>query len=224
MGGRHFLTFAHRHVLCPRCGSQVRHRLIGAAVTWLPALAAQVPRQGAFLHLSPEYCLVEFFRPLARRYVRGDFAAEDRDVFVDITNMAGISNASFDVLIACDVLEHIEDDRRAMREIFRILRPGGTAILTVPQADGEVATHEDPAIRTAEQRAKVYGQFDHVRNYGSDFPDRLRAAGFEVTEVDASDFPAELVRRHVLQPPEPLETPWGWNRRRIHFARRPLSS
>ena len=86
---------------------------------------------------------------------------------------------NFDAVICNHVLEHVPDDRAAMRELRRILRPGGIAVLMVPfRPDRQ--TYEDPTIVDPEQRTAVFGQFDHVRLYGSDYLDRLREAGFEV--------------------------------------------
>lgn len=215
--GRHFLTSHHRHDKCPQCGSSVRHRLIAAAFD-LPEIAARLPRRPTVLHLSPEYCLEIFLRPRAGRYVRADFAAWSCEVRLDATRMA-LASKSVDVLVACDVLEHIQDDRMVLSECHRVLRDGGIAVLTVPQSDSAYATLEDPSIRTGASRAAAYGQVDHVRNYGADFADRIARAGFAVTAIDASAFDDVTVSRHVLAP-APLADPWGWNHRRIYFAER----
>lgn len=216
--GRHFLTYLHRHVLCPQCGSQVRHRLIAAALA-PGGPAASLRLQGAsVLHLSPEYCLSLIFRPAAQRYVRADYSTSDCDVRLDMTDMSPIESASFDVVIACDVLEHIPADRAALHEVHRVLRPGGTAILSVPQFDGDEPTLEDPSVRTHADRERVYGQPDHVRNYGADFADRLRESSFAPRIVDAGSFLSGMVEAHVLEPPAPIATSFGWNRRRVYFA------
>ena len=216
--GRHFLTHLHRHVLCPECGADIRHRLLAAALD-LPGVASCVKRNGTVLHLSPEYCLGLVFRPRAGRYVRADFAAATCDVRQDATRMAFASCVA-DVLVSCDMLEHIPDDRRALAEFHRVLRPGGMAILTVPQSDAAAATIEDASIDTPEARAREYGQTDHVRNYGADFIDRVRDAGFSVTMFGASALEPGVVTRHVLRPPVPLQAAWGWNDRRVYFAER----
>ena len=216
--GRRFLTYLHKHVLCPQCGAQIRHRLLAAALD-LPAVASRLNLDGTVLHLSPEYCLGLVLRARARRYVRADFAASGCDIRQDATRMAFGSGVA-DVLISCDMLEHIPDDRRALAEFHRVLRPGGTAILTVPQSDAAAATLEDASIDTPEARAREYGQPDHARNYGADFGDRVRDAGFAVTLVGASAFEPAVVARHVLKPPVPLQASWGWNDRRVYFAER----
>ncbi|MEP6914702.1 MAG: methyltransferase domain-containing protein [Acidobacteriota bacterium] len=217
--GRRFLTFVHRSILCPKCGSMVRHRLIGAALTECADLRSVIHSKSAVLHMSAEYCLRRVIEPIAGEYVRGDFMTADCDIHVDLTNMHEIADGRFDVLIACDVIEHIENDIGAFREIRRVLRPGGTAIITVPQVDAEVATYVDSAQVTEAQRTAAFGQHDHVKLYGNDFADRLRSAGFTVRVVEAGDFTRELVERHVLSPPVLNPPPFDFNRRRIFFAR-----
>jgi SAM-dependent methyltransferase len=219
--GSSFLTYLHKRVLCPRCGSQIRHRLIAAALEHAPerTLGARID-QARILHFSAEFCLESRFKPRASLYVASGFGAGERaDVRADATLMPYCSH-SFDLIIACDVLEHIVEDRTVIREIWRMLRPGGVAILTVPTFDGLEPTFEDPAIASPEARHLAYGQRDHVRNYGIDFADRLRDVGFTVSSVDASTFEPALVRRCVLLPPESLTRPSGWNNRRVFFAQR----
>lgn len=218
--GRHFLTFVHARVLCPQCGSQIRHRLIAAFLDRDTGVRVRTRLEGSVLHLSPEYCLERYFRPKAAEYVRADYATADCDVRLDITDMHPITDGRFDVVVACDVLEHIDDESAALREIHRVLRPGGMAILTVPQFDEDRPTLEDPDVRTPEQRLRIYGQADHVRNYGSDLATRLEDSGFRVTVLGSEALPAEDVERHILRPPAPLTHSWGWNRRRIYFAER----
>jgi len=215
--GRPFLTHLHRFVLCPKCGSQIRHRLIAAALEGHEA-GTRTPLDGArILHISPEYCLGLVVRPRAWLYVSADWAAADAMLRQDITRMP-FRDGVFDTLMACDVLEHVADDRTALAECRRVLRPKGMAILTVPQSDGQETTNENPAVQTPEERATTYGQSDHVRNYGDDFADRVAAAGFRVTCVDSSAFAPAFVQQHVLKPPVPLNAAWGWNHRRVYFA------
>lgn len=217
--GRRFLTYLHDHVLCPQCGSHVRHRLIAAALD-LPEIRNLITfDEATLLHISPEYCLGLVFRPRVRRYVRADFVTADCDLRQDATRIPLLAG-SIDILVSSDTLEHIPDDRAALAEFHRVLRPGGSAILTVPQSDDMHATYEDSSIDTDVARARAYGQPDHVRNYGADFGERVEAAGFGVICVAASDFDAALVAQHVLRPPVPLGDPWGWNDRRVYFAER----
>ena len=93
-------------------------------------------------------------------------------------------------------------------------------MLSVPQFDDERPTLEDATVRTAADRERLYGQSDHVRNYGVDFADRLNAARLRPQAVDATSFRRELVERHVLEPPRPIAATYGWNKRRVYFARK----
>ena len=97
---------------------------------------------------------------------------------VDISNIP-FDSASFDAAICIHVLEHVENDRQAISELYRVLRPGGWALISVP-IDFERVTYEDPAIVSREERKKHFGEEQHVRIYGCDFANRLEAAGFEV--------------------------------------------
>jgi len=90
-------------------------------------------------------------------------------------------------VIANHVLEHIKEEEKVLPEILRVLKPGGLAILQVPIANKLNKTFEDPTILTKDDREKFYGQFDHVRLYGKDYPDRLSAAGFIVIKIKPGD-------------------------------------
>jgi hypothetical protein len=103
-----------------------------------------------------------------------------------------------------------------------VLRPGGIAILTVPQNEDRYETYEDPAITAEADRLRHFGQQDHVRNYGLDFGDRVAAAGFDVTCIDADAFDPGAVVAHVLRPPFPAPSPVGWRNRRVYVASRSL--
>jgi SAM-dependent methyltransferase len=131
-------------------------------------------------HFAPEELFSDLVRRGAgdRRYVRIDLRSPLADVHADLCALP-FRAAEFDAVICNHVLEHIPDDRAAMQELRRILRPDGIAILMVPfQPDRP--THEDRTVVDPEQRTALFGQFDHVRLYGGDYLDRLRDAGFDV--------------------------------------------
>jgi SAM-dependent methyltransferase len=132
------------------------------------------------LHVAPEYA---FLRPLSAapglEYVSGDFDSALAEHQLDVMDLP-FASASFDFLICNHVLEHVEDDRLAMAEIHRVLKPGGWAILMCPVDGQRATTLEDPTAVTPEQRHRAFGQADHLRLYGRDYADRLAAAGFAV--------------------------------------------
>lgn len=121
------------------------------------------------------------------RRMRGNALFETADLSqdgvthrVDITR-TGLPDAGYDVVIANHVLEHIPDDRSALAELFRLLRPGGVALLAVPSNPTRDTTYENPVVTGPAERWAHFSAHDHVRYYGMDFADRLRALGFEVT-------------------------------------------
>jgi len=162
---------------CPICGSLERHRL-----AWLYFKQRTDLFDGRFkrfLHVAPEPRLSRMLVKIPNiEYVSGDLSAGDALVRLDVTDIA-FPAGRFDVVYCSHVLEHVVDDRRAMRELGRVLKPGGWAILQVP-IKGDT-TIEDPSVVTPAERERVFGQRDHVRIYGRDYADRLAEAGFAVT-------------------------------------------
>lgn len=181
---------------CPRCGSLERHRHL-----WL-YLEREVgirSRALAVLHVAPDPGIDARMRGLANlRYVSGDLLEGRGEHVVDLTKLS-FGDASFDLLIAFHVLEHVPDDGLALAEIRRVLRPGGSALLQVPLRDGP--TLEDPSAATPEARAAMFGQEDHVRVYGSDFPDRVAAAGLRADAVEFELAPDERDRFGIPDDP-----------------------
>lgn len=212
----------HAQTICWQCGSDVRHRLLIAALTSIDQLSFDRLVSGRFvLHFASEHFIGLLLKKYAQRYLTADLTSKRADLRLDISSMPGIEPNTFDLILASDVLEHVPQDTQAMSEIYRVLRPGGYAILTVPQKDNLVETIEDSSIVSPEDRERAYGQSDHVRIYGDDFRKRLTAAGFqEVTVIDAGSFPVELVKRHVLFPPQLSDRPLATNYRKIYFARK----
>jgi SAM-dependent methyltransferase len=133
------------------------------------------------LHVAPEPALRRLFEHAeGLDYTTLDKFAPDVAVHADLMDMP-FEEASFDVIVCSHVLEHVDDDIRAVRELRRVLAPGGWAILQVPIDSERSTTLEDPSVVTAVDRRRVFGQHDHVRIYGLDYPSRLEAAGFDVT-------------------------------------------
>jgi SAM-dependent methyltransferase len=137
------------------------------------------------LHIAPERSFESIFRKrLGDGYITADLLDRRAMVKMDVTDIQ-YPNEFFDVIYCSHVLEHVQDDKRAMKEFYRVLKHDGWAILLVPiTAD---RTFEDPSIVDPSERLRVFGQQDHVRRYGPDYIDRLRETGFRVRVSHVSD-------------------------------------
>ncbi len=165
------------NVVCPRCLSLERHRLLWLYLQERTNLFTQSLKM---LHIAPELCFYHAFRKLPKLdYLPADLDSPLAAVSVDITDIPYNDN-TFDVIICNHVLEHIDDDRKAMSELCRVLKPGGWAIVQSPLDTKRAHTVEDAAIVSPQARKAHYGHDDHRRIYGQDYKDRLEAAGFSV--------------------------------------------
>jgi SAM-dependent methyltransferase len=162
---------------CPGCGSLERHRAI-------VRLLAEFPGD-RLLHVAPEQGIERHLRASRPGYVSADLF-KPADVKADIQDMP-FEDASFDMILCSHVLEHVDDDRKAIREIRRVLAPGGAALIQVPEEEQLEHTFEDPSITSPEERFEKFGQEDHVRLYGRDFTRRLEEAGFTVESRDLGE-------------------------------------
>jgi SAM-dependent methyltransferase len=161
---------------CPICGSLERHRLMWLYMTQKTSLFDGNPKK--MLHVAPEPQLSLLIQQADYiDYLSADLSAPNAMVKMDITDIQYPDN-TFDVVYCSHVLEHVQDDRKAMGEFYRVLKPGGWAILQVPIYD---TTFEDPTVISPKERERLFGQHDHVRQYGPDYKDRLMEAGFSVT-------------------------------------------
>jgi SAM-dependent methyltransferase len=192
--------------VCPICFSGSRSRLIYHYLVSDYGLQAGAGRR-RILHFAPERAIAEWLRRLRSvQYVAADLAPDQYSYAspakIDVTRIP-LSDAEFDLVICNHVLEHVTDDRRAMRELFRVLKPGGRAILQVPISPRLTKTFEDPGITDPRDRERAFGQSDHVRVYGLDYTERLREAGFMLEVVDpVQQWGAEAVVRLRLNPRE----------------------
>ena len=162
---------------CPVCKSTDRERLLYLYLTRKTNVTDATLR---LLHVAPEPGLGAFFRSLPDlEYLSADLNPNAAMVQMDITDIQ-FADASFDAIVCNHVLEHIVDDGKAMRELFRVLKPGGWGILQVPISLQLDETYEDSSITDEARRAEVFGQEDHVRIYALDYVERLKSVGFEV--------------------------------------------
>jgi predicted SAM-dependent methyltransferase len=151
------------------------------------------------LHFAPEQ---EFYKRFKKQtninYTTTDLLSPLADIKADICNLPFKDN-EYDLILCNHVLEHIPDDTKAMQELYRVLKPGGMGIFQIPQDLSRATTFSDDSIVDQKERAKIFGQYDHVRVYGRDYFDKLRSIGFKVIEEDyTSKLTPELVERYCL--------------------------
>ncbi|MGO9898413.1 MAG: class I SAM-dependent methyltransferase [Solirubrobacteraceae bacterium] len=181
------------NALCWRCGSHERHRALWLLLERRGELLAEAD---SLLHFAPEWGLRRRFSRIPNlSYVTCDLIAPDVDLRLDITAL-DLPDASFDAVICSHVLEHVQDDRSAMHELRRVIKPGGWCIVMVPLDLDRDQTYEDPAVVSPEDRQREFLQHDHVRLYAPDIGARLQEAGFTVARIQPpAEFGAELMRR-----------------------------
>lgn len=180
--------------ICPRCDAHPRHRLLWLFLVTTHGELFEAPM--ALLHIAPEACyLPQFKRQLKLHYVTADITSPIADCRLDLCRIPFLSE-SFDAILCNHVLEHISDDCKAMQELFRVLKPGGWAVLQVPVDRQRRETFEDEAICHPDERERVFGQRDHVRVYGVDYSERLESAGFA---VDVIDFVAGVDNEEIIR-------------------------
>ena len=184
-GFRSFLPYGYgkqrNNVLSPSTLSLERHRLLWL---YLKNDTDFFTKNLKVLHFAPEQAFYKRFRKLKNlEYVTTDLNSPLADVKADICDLPFTDN-EFDVILCNHVLEHIPDDTKAMKELYRILKPGGYGVFQIPQDLSREKTFEDNSITDKKERAKIFGQYDHVRIYGRDYFDKLRDIGFKVEEVD----------------------------------------
>jgi len=176
---------------CLNCGSRERHRLLHL---WITEDGGDKLAGKRVLHFAPEKA---FMRRMHgnKLYETADLMQDGVTHRVDITDTK-LPDGAYDVVMANHVLEHIPDDRAALRELYRLLKPGGNALLTVP-INPTRPTYENPSITTAPERWAHFSAHDHLRYYGLDFTERLTEAGFHVETFRVS--PEEEVRYGLLR-------------------------
>lgn len=184
------------NVLSPSTLSLERHRLLWL---YLQNETNFFSAEKKILHFAPEQAFYKRFKKMKNlEYVTTDLNSPLADVKADICNLPFKDN-EFDMILCNHVLEHIPDDTKAMEELYRVLKVGGMGVFQIPQDLNRDKTFEDHSITDKKERAKIFGQYDHVRIYGRDYFDKLRSVGFKVDEVDySSKLSEENITRYCL--------------------------
>lgn len=207
-GGRfkYFLPYGaikrRDNVLCPSCLSLERHRLLWL---FLKQKTDFFTRSQRLLHIAPEQCFYHRFKAQKNlEVVTADLNSPLADVKMDIHKMP-FGDEEFDVVLCNHVLEHVDDPDVSMKEIYRVLKPGGWAVMQVPIDSSRETTYEDPAIVTEADRELHYWQKDHVRLFGRDYPKRIESNGFTVNVFKVPDLAdAEKAVRYSLMAGEEI--------------------
>ncbi len=184
------------NALCPKCLSLERHRLM---YLYLKNKTNFFTDKHDVLHVAPEYCFIDRFEKLKNlNYLTADIESPLAKVKMDIEAIQYPDN-SFDVIFCNHVLEHVNDFYKATSELYRVLRPGGFAIMQSPQDLRLPKTIEDPTITDPRERERIFLQSDHLRLFGQNYGDELKNSGFKVLEDKyVMDLPAEVVERFAL--------------------------
>lgn len=197
---REFLPYgrlnSRANALCPSCLSLERHRLI---YLYLKEKTNFFQSPLKVLHIAPELCFLKMFNSMPNiDYITADLESPWAKVKMDVHAIPFEDN-TFDVIFCNHLLEHVDDDKRALSEMYRVMKPGGWGIMQSPVNETREVTYEDPSITDPAEREKHFGQRDHLREFGKDYPERLKAGGFTVI-VDnyIKTLPFERVTRHSL--------------------------
>lgn len=191
IGGGHRLN-----VFCPHCMSSDRERLINIFLKKNNLVYSKMK----LLHVAPEATLQTFLGNKNINYFSADLNPELAKIKMDIRNIQFPTNY-FDAIICNHVLEHIIEDKQAMKELHRVLKPKGWAILQVPYSPNLTKTFEDLSVRSEEEREKIFGQKDHVRIYGVDYTDFLRSTGFK---VELKKLSKKIIKQFAINPREQI--------------------
>lgn len=201
---RQFLPYgrnpARANALCPDSLSLERHRLMWL---YLKDKTNFFTAKLKVLHIAPEHCFIHRFEAMTNLdYITADIESPLAKIKMDVHDIPFPAD-HFDVAFCNHVMEHVTSDIKAMSEIYRVLKPGGWAIIQSPINISRLVTFEDLTLKTSQEREKVFGQDDHVRDYGLDYGRRLEQAGFTVVEDDyVKKLPADIVMRYALPPEE----------------------
>lgn len=183
--------------ICPSCGSSERHRF-----AYLALKERFANHSENTLHFAPERSIEPWLRSISKEYLSVDLCSSNAMQHMDITNLQ-LEDNSFSLIWCSHVLEHIEDDNKAMAELFRVLHPSGMVVIMVP-IYGDV-TYEDPVIKSPEERLRHFKQEDHVRLYGRDIRRRLENVGFYIEMISTSYLSKDEIAKYMLEYPSTKE-------------------
>ena len=200
---RKFLPYGYQNLrqnaLCPGTLSLERHRLLWLYLDRKTNFLTDAIR---VLHVAPEQVFYRKFKSFSHwDYTTTDLHSPLADVKADICALPFEGN-TYDFILCNHVLEHIPNDLKAMEELYRVLKPGGTAILQVPLEEDRENTFEDDSITDQQKRTRIFGQYDHVRIYGQDYYKRLQEVGFEAIPMDFIKEVTEDDIQHFALPSE----------------------
>jgi SAM-dependent methyltransferase len=189
---------------CPRCRSNERDRALWLYMNKNPDFIRTGKK---ILHIGPETIFYNYFKNIkGLHYTPADKFAQMFEstyptdtIYLDIVHMPEIPDNTYDVILCSHVLEYVKEDDQAMSELFRVLKPNGTALLQVPVKPGMKVTYEDDSINTPAQRALIFGDPGHIRFYGEDYADKLTAQGFETDFIPFTTlFTQEEIQQYGL--------------------------
>lgn len=173
--------YQRENVLCPYDLTLERHRLMWV---YLKTKSNFFTDDLKVMHIAPEQCFYKLFRNQKNiDYTTGDLESPLADLHFDLHKIP-LEDNQYDVIFCNHVMEHVENDVQCMQELLRIMKPGGWGIFQVPIDRTRNTTYEDASITDPKEREKHFWQYDHVRLYGTNYPDVLRSAGFEVEEYN----------------------------------------
>ncbi len=203
---RRFLPYGYvnlrPNVLSPGTLSLERHRLLWL---FLKNETGFFNQKLKVLHIAPEQAFYKRFKQMKNLdYITADLHSPLADVKADITRLPFDDN-SFDVILCNHVLEHIPDDTKAIQELYRVMKSGGWGIFQIPIDENRQETFQDDSITDPSERTRIFGQYDHVRVYGQDYYDKLRAAGFKVNAIDyTQNLTDQMIDRYRLSKGEKI--------------------
>lgn len=191
------------NVLCPNDFTLERHRLMWVYLQQFSNFFTAENLK--VMHVAPEQCFLGKFKKQSNLdYVTSDLESPIADMHFDLHNIP-LEDNQYDVVFCNHVMEHVEDYHQCMTELYRIMKPGGWGIMQVPIDYSREETYEDPTITDPKEREKHFWQYDHVRLFGKDYPDKLKAAGFDVEHFEfKKELPKEQYEKYRFQDSEIL--------------------